>query len=85
MHGWLTDWRIRTSFKTDVELKIFFHIKRPLMKVLVTENCAGLLLIRIKLEQNLVPPLNVVAVVFLQMILMATLAGKKNKWDSRAM
>ena len=55
------------------------------MKVLVTENCAGLLLIRIKLEQNLVPPLNVVAVVFLQMILMATLAGKKNKWDSRAM
>ena len=31
MHGWLTDWRIRTSFKTDVELK-FFHFKRPLNK-----------------------------------------------------
>ena len=84
MHGWLTDWRIRTSFKTDVELK-FFHIKRPLMKVLVTENCAGLLLIRIKLEQNLVPPLNVVVVVFLQMILMATLTGKKNQRNTRAM
>ena len=22
IHGWLTDWRIRTSFKTDVELRI---------------------------------------------------------------
>ena len=76
MHGWLTDWRIRTSFKTDVELKIFFHIKRPLIKVLLT---------RIKLEQNLVPPLNVVAVVFLQMILMATLTGKKNQRNTRAM
>ena len=51
------------------------------MKVLVTENCAGLLLIGIKLEQNLVPPLNVVVVVFLQMILMATLTGKNNQWN----
>ena len=42
-------------------------------------------MIRIKLEQNLVPPLNVVAVVFLQMILMATLIGKKNQRNTRAM
>ena len=63
----------------------FFTFKMLSMKVLVTENCAGLFLIRIKLEQNLVPPLNVVAVVFLQMILMATLIGKKNQRNTRAM
>ena len=63
IQGWLTDWRIRTSFNTDVELQelkdLTFQRKKDSW-----------------LKSYLTPPLNVVAVVFLQIILMATLTRK---------
>ena len=62
IQGWLTDWRIRTSFKTDVELHRFktHHVKKEGFQIKI----------------YLIPPLNVVAVVFLQIILIATLIGR---------
>ena len=62
IQGWLTDWRIRTSFKTDVELQRFttYHVKKEGFQIKI----------------YLIPPLNVVAVVFLQIILIATLIGR---------